>query len=170
MTFNAGTAGICDATTIVQLAVIGAVVNTLPINEPPQPVTLCSVAPPVKVIAKESAVPSGTLEGIGGVAVNDSRYARLVSALGEIGCAATVGDVPGVVAAAEGAELSEVRQLIEELPLDDPLVGPLSVAHALCVVVAAHDGVEVAGSMPRIASIANRLTGLFNDLDAQVAV
>lgn len=107
---------------------------------------------------------------VGGVAVNDSRYARLVSALGEIGCAATVGDVPGVVAAAEGAELSEVRQLIEELPLDDPLVGPLSVAHALCVVVAAHDGVEVAGSMPRIASIANRLTGLFNDLDAQVAV
>jgi len=71
MTFNAGTAGICDATTIVQLAVIGAVVNTLPINEPPQPVTLCSVAPPVKVIAKESTVPSGTLEGIGGVAVND---------------------------------------------------------------------------------------------------
>lgn len=57
--------------TIVQLAVIGAVVYTLPLKDPPQPVTLCSVAPPVNVIANESTVPSVTLAGTGGVAVND---------------------------------------------------------------------------------------------------
>lgn len=100
----------------------------------------------------------------------DSRYGRLLACLDDMRCAAVDQNLADVVGSAVAAEPVAVAELIGELPVAHPHVDALASAHALCVVVAAHDGVEVAGSMPRIASVANRLIGLFNDLDAQVAV